>query len=126
MDKAQAIQNWLEGYLPAYDQYTVKPDAQMPYITYALSLGVFDATTDLTVSVWYRTASWQAVTEKSSEIISDLASAPGILLKTDDGAIRLLPGQPAMLRMNDPDDDMVRRTVLNIMVRDYTAAKRKE
>ena len=127
MDKSQAIQAFLDRFLPAYDQYTIPtgdPTPVMPYITYGLELGVFDSRTNLTVSVWYRTGSWKEVTEKASEIVSAISDG-NCVLETDDGAIRLLPGNPAMIRMDDPDDDMVRRFVLNVSILDYTASYKR-
>jgi len=116
MDKLQAFQKFWEGFnIPAYDSNSVPDDAELPYITYSMIYDSFGTTVPSTVSLWYRGTSWSAVTQKASEI-SNRITRGGFLMHYDDGAFWIRKGTPWGQRMMDPNDDSIRRILLNIEV----------
>ena len=115
MNKSQAIHNfWSSFGLTAFDENTVPTGTQMPYITYNVSLDELDHPVSMSASIWYRDPSWASVTEKSIEI-SDKLKNGGETIPLDEGYLWIVKGHPFMQRMNDPNDDMIRRIYINIM-----------
>lgn len=122
MDKAQALHSfWSSFGLPAYDQLTVPDDAKMPYITYEVATDSFDSTVYLTASIWYNNFSWKEVTEKSEQIAKVIYDLHPSGIKIDGGRLLIFKGSPFATRMNDENDKMVRRIILNIMAEFLTA-----
>ena len=114
MNKSQVIHKFWNSFgIPAYDQYTVPLDTQMPYITYSVSEADFDAQVSLNASIWYRSPSWEDIELKSYEI-SRAISRGGKVIEMDDGKIWIYKGTPFAQRMSDTDDT-VRRIVINIV-----------
>ena len=114
MDSVQTLHKFWSGFgLPAYDETTVPDDAKVPYITYEASDDFFGSNLSLTASLWYRSTSWQAITEKEKEIANAI-SLGGKMLQCDEGAIWIKRGTPWAQRMSDSSDNMIRRIVLNI------------
>ena len=61
MNKSQALQSFWESFgIPAYNEYTVPDNAEMPYITYSVSESNIGVPVSLTASIWYRMPSWEA------------------------------------------------------------------
>ena len=114
MNKAQTINAfWSSFGIPAYDMYTVPNDAQMPYITFEYVEDNFDNIVILSASIWYKSTSWQGVSEKAAEIAEDIGN--GKILKTDEGYIYITRGTPFIQRLSDTDDT-IRRIYINIQV----------
>ena len=121
MDKAQAIFNFWSGFgLTAYDEHTVPDDAVMPYITYSMSAGALDDRLPLSASLWYRTSSWEAISKKADEIAEALGYS-GIIQRIDDGFVYIIRGAPFAQRMSDPEDSLIRRIYINIVVEFFKA-----
>ena len=113
MDKWQALQHFWESFgIPAYDEATVPDDAVMPYITYSAAIDSLDQPVTMTASVWYRTNSWSAISQKAEEISNSLVQVKTIPLNV--GYLYLTRGNPFAQRMID-EDDAVRRIYLVIM-----------
>jgi len=122
MDKWQFLQNfWSSFNLKAYDENSVPDDAEMPYITYAASIADFEHPVSLTASLWYRSTSWADISQKADEIAEAVCVfKPPII---DGGRVRIWQGDtPFAQRMGDPEDDRIRRIVLNIMAEFMTAS----
>lgn len=116
MDKQQTLNKfWSSFGIPAYDELTVPDDAVLPYITYETTTDDFGNMLSLSASVWYRSTSWADITHKADEIGSRLGRG-GKMLDFDGGAVWISKGTPWQRRMADPDDDTVRRIVLNLNV----------
>lgn len=119
MDKAQAIQNfWSSFGLKAYDENTVPTgdDApKYPYITYNFGEDFFGNDVSQSISLWYRTPSWAAITSKSNEI-GERIGYGGRLVGYDGGAAWIRRGTPFSQRMSEPSDDMVRRILINVEI----------
>lgn len=125
MNKSQAIHKfWNSFSIPAFDENTVPEyvddgngnqiKLMPPYITYNVSLDELDHPVSMSASIWYRDPSWASVTEKSIEI-SDKLKNGGETIPLDEGYLWIVKGHPFMQRMDDPNDDMIRRIYINIM-----------
>lgn len=127
MDKVQALHDfWSSFGIPAYDELTVPieitdPDTgklvknEPPYITYETQLDDFDNTLYLTASIWYRDESWAAISAKEKEISQSIGRG-GTTKHYDEGAFWIKKRSPWAQRLNDPDDDMIRRIILQYSI----------
>lgn len=116
MDKAQAIhQFWSSFGLPAYDENTVPQNASMPRITYNVATDSLETVVNMSASLWYRSTSWQAITQKAAQIEKYLSRPGGKVIDIDIGKVWIVKGSPFAQRMADPDDS-IRRMYLNIQV----------
>lgn len=114
MDRTQALNYfWSSFGLTAYDEQTLPDDAQMPYITYETAAGDLDGQIALTGSLWYRSTSWEGITEKMEQISASLGYG-GTTIKYDSGLLWITRGSPFAQRVADPSDDGVRRYYMNI------------
>lgn len=114
MNKWQAIQRfWSSFGIPAYDEFSVPEDAELPYITYNAAVGDFEQPVSLTASVWYRSTSWAAISRKADEIGASIV--PCKILRVDGGYVYVCKGSPFAQRMSD-DDDSIRRMYINMQV----------
>lgn len=115
MDKAQAINEFWNSFgLPAYDERTVPGFAQMPYITYELSTASLDEPILLSANLWYSSTSWQEISQKASQIEDYITRMTPI--KIDSGRVYITKGTPFSSRLEEPEDRLVRRIMLNIGV----------
>lgn len=116
MDKWQALQNFWSGYgIPAYDENSVfsgTDSPTMPYITYEAAIGDISSDVLLSASIWYKSTSWAAISQKAQDIAADIEG--GKIVPYDNGALWIKKGQPFAQRMSEPSDDKVRRMYLNI------------
>lgn len=116
MNVEQRIHAFWSGFgLPAYDENTVPDDAKMPYITYESVNDYFGSDRTVSASLWYRSSSWQEITEKQEEI-STFIGRGGIITITEDGGLWIKRGTPWANRMSESTDDKVRRIALNINI----------
>lgn len=119
MDKWQAqYKLWSSFGLPAYDASSVpdgddKPD--FPYITYNGVDGTFDSNVPTSVSIWTRDYSWSRANAISDTIYWAIKDG-GITVRYNDGIIWATAETPFSQNMGDPDDDLIRRKVLNVLL----------
>lgn len=125
MTKAEALYKFWSGFeWPAYDELSVPTGADrpvLPYITYETSTDSFDGSVALTASLWSRTGSWRDVESKASEIAKAIAEHGYFITRIDGGYLAIYKRTPFAQRMADPNDDMIRRIVLNISAEFLTA-----
>jgi hypothetical protein len=122
MDKAQALQNFWESFgIPAYEQTTVPESATMPYITYSVSTDSLDNVVNMYASIWYHSTSWKDISEKTEQIARYIVGMNPPSIKFDGGRLYIAKGTPFAQRMEDPNDDMIRRMYLNIQA-EYLSA----
>lgn len=115
MDKYQALFSfWSSFGLQAYDQYSVPDGAALPYLTYETATGSIGDVVNLTASLWYRDTGWAAISQKAQEIADYIETMYPMTLPLNTGRLLLTRGRPWSQRMNDPDDDGIRRVVLNV------------
>lgn len=118
-DKWQAINDFWNSFdLPAYDEQSVPDDAQMPYIAYSASISNFEEPVPISASVYYRSTSWVDISHKVDEISAAIGTY--YLQKINDGYMFIDRASPFAQRMSDPNDDMVRRVYINLMVEFFT------
>lgn len=114
MDKEQAIHKfWSSFGLTAYDENTVPDNAQMPYITYGVSVGALDDTIVLSGSLWYHSTSWKEITNKSKEIARTVGETGYYIDKIEGGYLFITRGSPFLQRMSDNNDTRRIYVVLN-------------
>lgn len=112
-NKEQALQSfWASFNIPAYDESTVPDGAELPYITYSVSINDFKVPVVMTANIWYKDTSWSDITAKYNEI-ADAIGIGGKMIPYEEGAIWLYKGSPFAQRVRD-EDDMIRRIYLNI------------
>ena len=116
MNKIQTLHKFWSGFgLKAYDENSVPDGAQLPYITYEVSEDNFGNELAQTASLWYRSSSWTDITLKEQEI-SDFITRGGRMIAFDGGAMWIQKSTPWAQRLADPDDEMIRRIVMNVSV----------
>lgn len=117
MDKAQALHAfWSSFGLPAYDDSVVLDDgATMPYITYNVATDSLENVLSLNASLWYRSTSWEAISQKAESIAQYIAHMNPPAVAIEGGRMYVTKGTPFAQRMSD-ENPMIRRIVLNINV----------
>ena len=121
MTKTQALNSFWNNFgVPAYEESTVPPNAQMPYITYNVATGKLEDTVLLSASLWYHETSWKNIELKADEIAEAIGKQGYYIARIDDGYLYITQGAPFAQRMSDDDPD-VRRIYLNIAVEYLTA-----
>lgn len=117
MTKAAAIQEfWGSFGLAAFEENAVptgEDKPEFPYITYELATDDLGNETAMTASLWYRGSSWVPANAKADEVGARLGLS-GVRLVCDGGYIWLRRGTSFAQSMGDPDDNMIRRKILNI------------
>ena len=115
VDKWQAQYNFWSGFgVPAYEENSVPDDAQMPYITYSSANAGFGSSTLPAVSIWTRSPSWASADALSDMIQKELGEG-GKLVHYGGGALWFFADNPFSQSMGDPNDDLVKRKLLNIV-----------
>lgn len=119
-NRAKAYHNYWNSFgWAAYDENTV-PEGSLAandskQITYSFGTpSDFQHGMMLTVSLWHRSTSWAAITDKADAIYEVIGYA-GNIIKTSEGYIWIKRGQPFAQRMSDTDDAL-RRIVINVEV----------
>lgn len=116
MNKVQALDRFWNGFgLKAYDENSVPDNTAFPYITYEVSDDSFGNSLAQTASLWYRSNSWSEITSKEQQI-SDFITRGGRTVAYDGGVMWIQRDSPWSQRMADPNDDKIRRIVLNISI----------
>lgn len=122
MNKAQALYWFFSQFMVAYEENSIYAGgivSKFPYITYAVTLdNLNDTDTATQFSTWFRTTTWKDSNELT-ERISETIGREGFRIPFKDGYILIRRGQPFAQLMGDDSDDLIKRTMFNIMVRYY-------
>ena len=117
MDKSQALQEfWSSFGLQAFDEYSAYDERMnLPanYITYEVQTSNLGDPVSLTASLWYKSTSWAAITEKADAIAAYIGYG-GKIIPVTDGYLWVKLGSPFSQRMPVDENDNIRRIVLNI------------
>lgn len=123
MDRAQALQTFWSSFgltaideQSAYDTTIPMPDK---YITYEVQTANIPGTVFLTASLWYKSTSWAAISQKADDIAQYIGYG-GKVLPVAGGFLWIKLGSPFAVRMA-VEQDNIRRIILNISV-DYLTA----
>lgn len=120
MTKWQGLDRFWNSFgIPAYDQNTVPPDAQMPYITYEAVTAGFEDVTPLAGYIWYRSTSWQEASEKADQIAGAINPYRLVQLGNKE-YLFIAKGIPFAQRVSD-ENDSVRRIYINLMAEYFSA-----
>jgi hypothetical protein len=85
-----------------------------PYITYQAAVGSFEALIPITASIWDKSYSWERVDALSDSIETYIKQMRGP--KINGGRYRVYVDDTDFSQhMGDPDDDSIRRAVLNVI-----------
>lgn len=115
MTKGQAIQKFWESFgIPAYAETTVPDDAPFPYITYQVHTGSLEDLCIVNATIWYRSYSWEEISEKVDEISKAIAKMNPPSVKIDGGRLYITKGSPFAQEVRDESDDAIRGYLLNI------------
>ena len=125
MIKASALYNFFSSFgIDAYEETLVPTGDEapkFPYLTYQLVTDSFDNEVLIPVSLWYRSeASLLALNSKTEEI-SQRIGRGGIFLKCDGGKIWIKRGSPFAQTIGDPNDNTIKRKLINITAEFLTA-----
>ena len=110
---AKALKAFYSGFnLPAYSEDDVPDDAQLPYITYSVTVPRFPDAATHQARVWYRDTSPSKAYAKADEIVAAIGS--GLLL---DGGVCLRPGTPLMQKQ--PSEETMQIVYINLQLNTY-------
>lgn len=117
MDKWQAQHNfWSSFGVSAYEEHSVPDDKKktdFPRITYEAATSTFENLVSITASIWTRTTSWTQA-DTLADQIEQYIKAMGCP-EIDGGRYRVFIGDTTFAqRMDDPEDDQIKRIVLNV------------
>jgi hypothetical protein len=116
MTKSGALYTFWAGFgIPAFEENSVPEGAEFPYITYESGLDGFGGEMLLSGSVWYRSTSWVDANAKAEEIGGALGYG-GMRIPCTGGRLWIRRGSPSARASGDPDDDLIRRMIINIEV----------
>jgi hypothetical protein len=105
-----ALFYFLSGFgIPAYADSSVPDDAEMPYLTYELSVGDwYSGEVNVPVRLWYRTTSEAVLNAKVREM-SGAISLGGSTVPCDGGILWIKRGSPWAQSVTDEDKDVKSR-----------------
>lgn len=115
MTKEQALDSFWQSFgIDAYDESSVPQGTEFPYITYSVATdSLSQYGTALNASIWCHSTSWETATLLSN-LVSERIGYHGKVLPYDGGYLWIKRRSPFAQRMSDPEDDLIRRIVLNI------------
>ena len=118
MDRWQAqYEFWAQFGVPAYEENSV-PDRDLityPYRSSPAAAGGFGDPVTVTPSIWDRNSSWFNADKLSDQIEHFIRMTNPI--KYDDGRMWVYIGETTFSQnMGDPDDDLIKRKVLNVNI----------
>ena len=114
-ETAKAMKDFFSGFgLPAYEEYSVPDDVELPYITYHLAEPEAFEKASTYAQVFFRTKSNTPVLEAADAIVQ--AIGIGKILKTEHGYVVLWTETPMVQIMVEDD---VRRAYINLSINAY-------
>ena len=113
---AAALKTFFSGFvLPAFTTDTVPEEAQLPYLTYSLSVPEWNQKGTLYAQVWDRTKSNTGLTRVADQITA--AIGEGKIISFDGGYLVIWPESPLVQIMVDGD---FRSAYINLSVNVYS------
>ena len=106
--------------LPAFPEYSVPDEAQLPYITYQLIEPDWDDGGTFYARVWYRTTTYTAINAKLDQIKAAVGEAVSLPFDSC-GAVYLMKGTPFIQYMPMEGDDTLKVAYLNFNIQAITA-----
>ena len=118
MTKAAALYNFFSQFgLNAWPNVSVPtgddaPD--FPYLTYELSTSADLDKIMVSASLWYRETTWTRANAKAEQISAAIGQA--YTLDCDDGGMIIRRATPFSQSMDDPNDNLIKRKLLNFEI----------
>ena len=114
-ETAKAMKDFFSGFgLPAYEEYSVPDDVELPYITYHLAEPEPFEKASMYAQVWFRTKSNAEILEVADAIVG--AIGVGKILENRGGYTVLWNETPNIQILVDDD---VRRAYINLSINSY-------
>lgn len=115
--KDVALHEFFSGFgVPAYVYTSVPLEATYPRLTYEPVFGSFDGgPVSIAVNLWYRTESERIPNAKADEIFKYIGRG-GRQIACDDGMIWINRDESGWTSRLDPDDSMIKRRYMLMMV----------
>jgi len=85
-----------------------------PYLTYEVLTGDELDKVLVHASLWYRETEWIRINAKTEQISSTIGQA--YTMECDDGGLVIRRGTPFAQSMGDPNDNLIKRKLLNIEI----------
>lgn len=109
---------WSSFDLPAFVEYHIPDDVDVPYITYELTEPHWQGQAAVHARVWYRDDTYEHINAKCDEIAAKIGD--GITLKTESGMIALFKDQAFMQYQPYEDETGVKIAYLSLILQAYT------
>lgn len=107
---------WSSFGIPAYEESAVpdRDDITFPYITYQPMSAGFDRDVSGGASIWTRSDSWYTADTIADTIEARLKNGGEVMPYTG-GMLWITAEAPFAQNLGDPDDDKIKRKVLNVV-----------
>lgn len=118
MTPEAALYEFLSGMgMPAYPQAAVPDGAELPYLTYPLTVGDWDeGEVNIPITMWFRTAS-EAIPNAAVRVVREAVPRGGVVVPCDDGALWVKRGSPfAQALLVEGDEEGMKRRYVNLDV----------
>ena len=103
---------------------TPQPPQTFPYIVYPVEMTEMFQGSIITVSVFDRQPAMPGFTGRTDDIVQQIREkipqGGGVLLQWDKGVIRLQRSNPFSFYMSDPNDRVVVRAIVRLIIANYT------
>ena len=121
MTEIAALRSYFAGVAPIFPHDSVPDDVDYPYFTFDPVMGFFnDGDVPMQIQLWHRTASDAEINSIAREL-GRLIGYGGATVMCDSGWLWIKRGTPFMVPITTPDDDMVKRRLINVRVEFITA-----
>ena len=115
-DRWQAQDNfWSSFGVDAYEENSVLVGTAYPYITYEAYDALWSGDVAVSASIWTRSAEWSEADGLANAILNRLKNG-GATVPYTDGMIWITADAPIAQSMGDPDDNMVKRKLIRVIL----------
>lgn len=118
MTPEAALHAFLSGMgMPAYPRAAVPDGAELPYLTYPLTVGYWDGgEVNIPITMWFRTTS-EAIPNAAVRHVKEVVPRGGVVVPCDGGALWVKRGSPfAQALLVEGEEDGVKRRLVNLDV----------
>ena len=113
-----ALHSSLSGLgMPAYPQAAVPDGAELPYLTYPLTVGDWDeGEVNIPITMWFRTTS-EAIPNAAVRTVKEAVPRGGVMVPCDGGVLWVKRGSPfAQALLVEGDEEGMKRRYVNLDV----------
>lgn len=122
MNKLQTLDAFWNSFgWPAYNEYSVPDDVEYPYITYNVVTSDLDYPVSTYANIWDRSSSWENISLKMLDIERYITTMNPPAIKFDTGRLYITKGNPFSERMQEPNDEMVKRIYINVSMEYFSS-----